>query len=147
MKFYGFFVVLLSAVSVSLNGYGKMSPGTVIAESSLEETLIQAEVDSKQPFKVLIDKNALESRQEEQVTVTILSDSKSWEYDAEAENGKISNKTSNSFDYNRPKENILEDTITIHFTDKDAAKSYQYTIPLVLGRPTGYKYLSSDNLI
>lgn len=145
MKFYRFFVILLSAVSVCLNGYGKMSSGTVAAESPLEETVIQAEDDSEQPFKVLIDKNALELRQEEQVTVTILSDSKSWEYDAEAENGKISNKTFNSFDYNRPKENISEDTITIHFTDKEAAKSYQYTVPLVLGKPTSYKYLSSDN--
>lgn len=58
------------------------------------------------PFQVVVDKTSLETGQSEKVTCYVVSAVDDFSYSVFAENGKISNKYSSSFDYSRPRKNL-----------------------------------------
>lgn len=115
---------------ISLSGFSKSTSDVTYAPSSNE--------NSDVPFEVIVDKNALESRKDRKVTIKIISELEDWGFYAKTENGKISNKTTTSFDYERIKEDIIEDTITIYFTNNKTAREYKCSIPLIFARPVNY---------
>lgn len=133
--------IFLLGVAICLTGCGnsvsKTDEITIVGDVSTEndlETMVE-EVNTEDdfdsiPFSVLADLSSLKLSQVETTTISIVTEVTDWDYYVETENGKISNKLSASFDYTRSGEEILKDTITIYFTDKEAGKSYKYTIPL-----------------
>lgn len=130
MKLNRFWVLLLIVTFISLSGCSKSTSDVIDTPSSDE--------NSNYPFEVIADKNALESLKDEKVTIKIISALEDWEFYIKTENGKISNKTTTSFDYERIKEDITEDTITIYFTNNKTAKEYEYSIPLIFAIPVNY---------
>lgn len=118
MKLNKFWVLLLIVTFISLSGCSKSTSGVFDTLSSDE--------NSNYPFEVIADKNALESLKDEKVTIRIISALEDWEFYVKTKNGKISNKTTTSFDYERIKEDITEDIITIYFINNKTAKEYEW---------------------
>ena len=81
------------------------------------------------PFQVVVDKTSLETGQSEKVTCYVVSAVDDFSYSVFAENGKISNKYSSSFDYSRPREEFT-DTINIECTDRTTGREYSFSITL-----------------
>lgn len=86
------------------------------------------------PFQVLIDKPALEKGSKDSDIVTIITELTEWDYTADTDYGKITDKDQTSFVYNRP-EGKDDDTIIISLTNKDNAKEYKTVIPLHFTEP------------
>lgn len=81
-------------------------------------------------FEVQIDKDSLQNKKVQKTTAIIFTESTDWEYNVEAECGKISNIGKNTFDYTAPK-NEKEDTITVQISDNQKGTQYKWVIPLV----------------
>lgn len=81
------------------------------------------------PFQVMVDKTYLETGRSEKVTCYVVSAVDDFSYSVFAENGKISNKYSSSFDYSRPREEFT-DTINIECTDRTTGREYSFSITL-----------------
>ncbi len=141
MKFKRCLILFLISAFISLSGCSKSVTDTE-SSSSENSVAIQKEV-SDYPFEVILDKNALESLKDEKATIKIVSELEEWTFYVETENGKISNKTTNSFDYEHIKEDTVEDTIIIYFTDNKTAKKYEYTIPLIFAKAVNQEEISS----
>ena len=72
---------------------------------------LESDIRDEMPFQVSLDVQALQSGRENTGTAYILTDLSEWNYKVEVKNGKISNKTSNSFEYTCP----VNDTEYINF--------------------------------
>lgn len=103
----------------------------------LETVKVTEATEESLPFKVQIDKPALQNGREKETTVVITTEIEDWEYTASVVNGKISNYSSTSFTYTVPKdEEIREDTLTILLSDYENGKQYEYNIPLIFSKIT-----------
>lgn len=92
------------------------------------------------PFQVVVDKTALETGQSEKVTCYVVSTVDDFSYSVFAENGKISNKHSSSFDYSRPREGVT-DSINIECTDRTTGREYSFSITLIFSDHTSVNEL------
>lgn len=91
-------------------------------------------------FQVVMDKTSLETGKSEKVTCCVVSAVDDFSYSVFAENGKISNKHSSSFDYSRPGEGFT-DTINIKCTDKTTGREYSFSITLFFSDHTSVNEL------
>lgn len=128
-------LVASAVITTTLTAFVGLS-GCSKAASDVSYTSSNENTDC--PFEVIVDKNALENLREEKSTIKIISELEDWEFDVRTENGKISNKTATSFDYERVKEDIIEDTIIIYFTDNKTAKKYEFSMPIIFSTPVNY---------
>lgn len=136
LKLNRLLILSLVVTFISLSGCSKSTSNIIYTPS--EDSVTVSEVKSDCPFEVILDKNATELLKNEKVTIKVVSELEDWEFYAKTENGKINNKTNTSFDYERIKEDVTEDNITIYFTDNKTAKEYEYSIPLIFVKPVNY---------
>ncbi|MCI6812267.1 MAG: hypothetical protein MR922_07665 [Lachnospiraceae bacterium] len=124
------YITCLLCIAISISGCGGYNESNIKKVSHLEQD-IESDIRDEMPFQVSLDVQALQSGRENTVTAYILTDLSEWNYKVEVKNGKISNKTSNSFEYTCPV-NETEDTITVWLTNSKNGKEYEYSIPLIL---------------
>ncbi|RHP57826.1 hypothetical protein DWZ16_10300 [Clostridium sp. AF29-8BH] len=97
----------------------------------LETVKVTEATEESLPFKVQIDKPALQNGREKETTVVITTEIEDWEYTASVVNGKISNYSSTSFTYTVPKdEEIREDTLTIYYPIMKMVNNTNTVFPL-----------------
>ncbi|MCR2019364.1 hypothetical protein NSB04_06340 [Blautia pseudococcoides] len=131
-------LITIISLCFALSGCNADSNETELNE---EMSNITNAIDDEIPFSVSIDKVSLESKQKKTVTVDIVSEVEKWEYTVEVKSGKISNKTSASFDYTCPNDE-MEDTITVYFNDNKTGKKYTCSIPLIFIETTNQNELA-----
>ena len=112
----------------SAAAYSQKSGESMVEETvQMEET---AQTDGELVFDVYFDKGALESRRKPAVTFRLATNAAKWEYTVYAEHGAVYNLSPDAFTYASPREEVLNDTIQIWFTDLDNRKMRIVTIPL-----------------
>lgn len=136
------YITCLLCIAISISGCVGYKESNIKKVSHLEQN-IESDNRDEMPFQVSLDVQALQSGRENTGTAYILTDLSEWNYKVEAKNGKISNKTSNSFEYICPV-NETEDTITVWLTNSENGKEYEYSIPLILTSHVDDDIFSSD---
>lgn len=136
------YIICLLCVAVSMSGCSGCKDSALKNVSHLGQN-IESDIKDELPFQVSLDVQALQSGRENTVTAYILTELSEWNYKVEVKNGKISNKTRNSFEYTCPV-NETEDTVTVWLTNSENGKEYEYSIPLILVSNTNKDELSTD---
>lgn len=150
------YIFLISMICLALSGHSNSASSTSFMDTNKYDVCANETNTNNQnvsnekstessPFNVFIDKPSLELKKTKETRVFIDTKLTEWSYTVQAEHGTISEKSSNSFVYTRPKdENQKNDVITIKLVDGENKVQHEYMIPLnYIFNPESIVYIDS----
>ena len=125
------FLICSAVIGLSLSGCASQAPTQTAQETTAAPNETTVASSDSSFFEIQINKEALQSRREQEVTVFITSDAADWGFTVSAKNGIVSNVKKDSFTYTAPSgKDATEDVITVDVWDYENGIQKTSYIPL-----------------